>query len=234
MGKNKERILTLSEHLAELRKRIIISLVAVILGSVVTFTYVDVIRKTITAPAGIPLVWITPAEAFMTNIKIALLAGCLLAFPVILFQIWSFLLPGLTSSEKKFTIIFVTLSLFFFLTGVLFAFYVIVPITIKFFLEFASEDLMPMLTFSSYISYVSSLVFSFGFVFQMPIAIFILAKLGLVTSHFLRKGRSYAVVVIFILAAILTPPDIFSQILMALPMLVLYEISILAAKMVGR
>ncbi|PKM83701.1 MAG: twin-arginine translocase subunit TatC [Firmicutes bacterium HGW-Firmicutes-13] len=233
MDKNKEKILTLTEHLTELRKRIVISLIAVILASIVTFTYVDIIRESITAPAG-NLVFLTLAEAFMTNIKIALVSGCLLAFPVILFQVWSFVLPGLSPSERRFTILFVIASLFFFLTGVVFAYHVIIPISIKFFLGFATEDLMPMLSFNSYISYISGIIFAFGLVFQLPIAVFILAKLGLVSSDLLKKYRMYAVVVIFIVAAVITPPDVFSQILMALPMMLLYEISILAAKIVGK
>ncbi|RQD78288.1 MAG: twin-arginine translocase subunit TatC [Candidatus Syntrophonatronum acetioxidans] len=233
-GKNKEKVAPLTEHFEELRRRLVFSLIAVILASIVTFMYVDIIRETITKPAGIPLVFITPAEAFMTNIKIALIAGFLLALPVILFQIWSFLLPGLKSTEKRNIFLFALASFFFFAVGVIFAFYVIIPISIRFFLGFASEDLTPMLSFGNYISYVSGIVFAFGGVFQLPIVVFILAKLGLVTSDFLKKSRVYAVMLIFIVAAVITPPDVFSQVLMAVPMILLYEISILTAKMVGK
>lgn len=227
---SKETIMSLTGHLDELRKRIIYSVIAVVLASIVTFMFVDVIRDTITRPAEGSLVFIGVAEAFMTNIKIALTAGVLLAFPVILFQLWSFVLPGLDSKERKFVFVFVGASLLLFTVGVSFAFFIIIPISIRFFLGFENEAISAMISFGNYISYVSGVIFAFGLVFQMPIAVFILSKLGLVSSAFLKKYRNYALVLIFILAAIITPPDVFSQILMAVPMLLLYEISILVAR----
>ncbi|UNC93956.1 twin-arginine translocase subunit TatC [Candidatus Contubernalis alkalaceticus] len=222
--------MNLTGHLDELRKRIIISVIAIVIGSIVTFMYVDLIRETIIRPAEGNLVFIGVAEAFMTNIKIAIIAGVLLAFPVILYQVWSFVLPGLDPREKKFVFVFVTASLLLFTGGVSFAFFVIIPISIKFFLGFETEGISAMISFGNYISYIAGVVFAFGMVFQMPIAVFILSKLGLISSEFLKKYRTHALVVIFILAAIITPPDVISQILMAIPMLLLYEISILVAK----
>ena len=226
----KEPAMSLTEHLDELRKRIIYSVIAVVLASIVTFMYVDLIRETITGPAAGNLVFIGVAEAFMTNIKIALLAGVLLAFPVILYQVWSFVLPGLDPREKKFVFVFVTASLLLFTAGVSFAFFIIIPISIRFFLGFESEAIEAMISFGNYISYVSGVIFAFGLVFQMPIAVFVLSKLGLISAAFLKKYRMYALVLIFVLAAIITPPDVFSQILMAIPMFLLYEISILVAR----
>lgn len=234
MDKKKERVLTLAEHFEELRRRIIISFVAVMIASIFTFMYVDVIREAVTRPVEEQLIFFGVAEAFMTNIKIALIAALVAAFPVILYQAWSFALPGLESREKKLIILFVLASLCFFFLGVSFAFYVIVPISVRFFMGFATEDLLPMWSYSNYISYVSGIIFAFGMVFQMPIVVFILGKLGLISSDFLKKSRVYAVMAIFVVAAIITPPDVFSQVLMALPMLLLYEISIIAVKMVGR
>lgn len=237
MGKNnkeEENTVPLTEHFNELRKRLVISAIAVILASIVTFMYVDIIREIITDPVKEHLIFGRLAEAFMTNIKIAILSGCLLAFPVILYQAWSFVLPGLKRSERKFILLFVLSSLIFFSTGVSFAFFVIIPISINFFLGFATEDLQPFLFFGDYVSYVSGIVFAFGLVFQLPIVVFILAKLGIVSSAFLKRSRIYAMVIIFITAATITPPDVFSQVLMALPMMLLYEISILAARMVGK
>ncbi|WP_241421498.1 twin-arginine translocase subunit TatC [Candidatus Contubernalis alkaliaceticus] len=228
--KKKEPVMNLTGHLDELRKRIIISVIAIVIGSIVTFMYVDLIRETIIRPAEGNLVFIGVAEAFMTNIKIAIIAGVLLAFPVILYQVWSFVLPGLDPREKKFVFVFVTASLLLFTGGVSFAFFVIIPISIKFFLGFETEGISAMISFGNYISYIAGVVFAFGMVFQMPIAVFILSKLGLISSEFLKKYRTHALVVIFILAAIITPPDVISQILMAIPMLLLYEISILVAK----
>lgn len=226
----KEPAMSLTEHLDELRKRIIYSVIAVVLASIVTFMYVDLIRETITRPAAGNLVFIGVAEAFMTNIKIAIIAGVLLAFPVILFQVWSFVLPGLDPREKKFVFVFVTASLLLFTAGVSFAFFIIIPISIRFFLGFESEAIEAMISFGNYISYVSGVIFAFGLVFQMPIAVFVLSKLGLISAAFLKKYRMYALVLIFVLAAIITPPDVFSQILMAIPMFLLYEISILVAR----
>ncbi len=227
----KEGVMALTEHLDELRKRIIISVIAVVIASIVTFMYVDVIRDTITRPAEGNLVFIGVAEAFMTNIKIALLSGVLLAFPVIILQVWSFVLPGLDPREKKFVFVFVACSLLLFTTGVVFAFFIIIPISITFFLGFESEAISAMISFGNYISYVSGVIFAFGLVFQMPIAVFILSKLGLISSALLKKYRAYAVVLMVILSAIITPPDVFSQILMVIPMVILYEISILVARL---
>ncbi len=232
MGKKekKETVMNLTGHLDELRKRIIIAVIAVVVGTIVAFSYVDFIRETIIRPAEGNLVFIGVAEAFMTNIKIAIITGVLLAFPIILYQVWSFVLPGLDSKERKLVFLFVAASLLLFTIGVSFAFFIIIPISIGFFLGFETEAISAMISFGNYISYISGVIFAFGLVFQMPVAVFLLSKLGLISAAFLKKYRTHALVVIFILAAIITPPDVISQILMAIPMLLLYEISILVAK----
>jgi sec-independent protein translocase protein TatC len=180
-------------------------------------------------PAG-KLVFIAPQEAFIANIKIALFGGLFLASPFVTYQIWRFVSAGLKRNEMKYTLIFGPLSFLFFLLGIAFGYFIIVPIGIKFLLGFATELVTPMLTISKYISFVGMLTLAFGVVFQLPVVSLFLTKLGIITPYFLSSKRRYAVVFIFLLAAVLTPPDIITQCLMAVPLLVLYEIGIIFSK----
>lgn len=231
--KNPEKVLSLIEHLEELRRRLIICGLAVFLAAMVSYLYVDRIRLLFARPAG-NLVYLGLTEAFMTNMKLAFTAGFFLALPVIFYQLWCFILPGLHRHERL-TVFFISVfSLFFFALGVTFGFLIILPFSVRFFLGFAGDQLQPMLSFSSYISYSMGLLMGFGLVFEMPIAVLIFAKLGIVSAEFLSKNRMYATIIIFTLAAIFTPPDVLSQILMGLPMMLLYELSIFLARFVKR
>jgi sec-independent protein translocase protein TatC len=226
-----DKKLTLTEHLEELRNRVIKSLISVIIATCILYSFVDIILAHLVRPVG-RLVFIAPHEAFIARIKISLFAGLFISSPVILYQIWRFVSSGLRPTEKKYVLIFSPFSLILFFLGAFFGYIIIVPIGMKFLLGFATDFITPMITISRYISFVGILTLSFGVIFELPLVSLFLTKIGLVTPAFLSSRRKHAVVVIFIVAAILTPPDIITQCLMALPLLVLYEVSIIFSKFV--
>lgn len=220
-------------HLEELRVRIIKSLLALTLTSFFSYAFAGQFLKFLIKPVG-HLVFTSPAEAFLATISITLWGGVMLASPFILYQFWAFVSEALTDWEKKYVRIFGPLSLILFLAGVIFGYCVIVPISLNFFLSFSTAWLVPMIRVSEYISFLGSFVLAFGVVFELPLILVFLAKIGIASPEFLRQKRRYAIVFIFILSAILTPPDCASQFLMAVPLLVLYELGILLSKITYR
>jgi len=232
--KSKEKIMNVLEHLEEIRKRLIICAVFVAVCSSVAYYYVDQIRFFITSPVGEQLVFVSLPEAFLTNMKIALISGLFASLPIIFQQLWSFVVPGLSRRERIGLFFLITGSIVFFTLGAAFAFRVILPFSVKFFLESSAADLQPMITFSGYISFATRILFAFGAIFQLPLVVFILAKLGIISDQFLSRNRINAIVPIFLIAAVLTPPDVISQVLLAVPLLALYEFSILMAKLAGK
>ncbi len=238
MAKNPEEYeAPLTEHLAELRTRLIRSLISIAVFAIIAFTQVDFFFDVFQEPLNkvfpdLKLVALTPTESFFTAIKISILVGFVLASPFVFYQVWKFIEPALYENEKRLLVPFVLFTTVFFTAGVLFAFFGVLPLAIKFLLTFGYEQLSvdPMLSVSSYISFVIRLLLAFGITFELPVIISLLARLGLVTPETLIKIRPYFIVGIFILAAVLTPPDVVSQIFLALPLLVFYELSIIAAK----
>jgi sec-independent protein translocase protein TatC len=224
-----ENALTFTQHLDELRSRIIKSVISVVVCSCVVYYFVDFFLSIFTKPVG-QLVFIAPQEAFVTNIKIALIGGLFLSSPFLLFQVWRFVSAGLKKNEKKYTLIFGPLSFIQFLLGVVFVYFVILPIGMKFLLGFASDQVVPMITISKYISFVGTLMLCFGLIFELPLVILFLSKIGLVNPTFLVSKRKHAIVIVFIGAAIVTPPDVITQVLMAFPLLILYEVGIVFSK----
>lgn len=226
-----DKKLALVEHLNELRNRIIKSIVSIIICAIFLYSYVDVILSILVKPIG-RLVFIAPQEAFVTNIKIVLFGGLFLSLPFVLYQVWQFISLGLNLNERKYVLIFGPLSLVFFILGSAFGYFVIIPIGIKFLLGFATDFITPMITLSNYVSFVTMLTITFGLVFQLPLISLFLTKIGLVTPKFLSNKRKQAIVIIFVLAATLTPPDVVTQCLMAVPLLVLYEVGVIFSKIV--
>ena len=222
--------MTLVGHLSELRQRIVWSVVALIAGTLVAYFYIDELMSFVTAPAG-KLYFMAPAEGFFAYLKLAVFAGFLLALPVILWQVWLFVAPALTRKEKKWALIMVPGSTLLFFTGGAFAYRFVWPSAVKFFLGFGSENLQPMLSLGQYLSFLISFILPFGVIFNLPLALLVLAKLGIISSRFLAKQRKVMIVVSFIIGGIITPtPDVFSQTMMAIPILVLYEASIWAVR----
>ena len=173
-------------------------------------------------------------EAFFTYLKVAFLSGIMLSTPIILYEFWMFVAPGLYQKEKRLLLPIVFLSTFFFLGGSLFGYFIVFPFGFKFFLGFASETIQPLPSMKEYLGFSAKLLLAFGLVFELPLIITFLSKMGLVTVDYLKKNRKYALLLFFAGAAILTPPDVVTQIMMALPLMILYEISIIGAKIFSK
>jgi sec-independent protein translocase protein TatC len=230
----------LIDHLIELRKRIVYALLAFALGFVVCFSFAKPIYAFLTAPlahamAGMPnrhLIYTAVYETFFTYMKVGLFAGLCLSFPFVGAQIWMFVAPGLYRHEKHAFLPFLVASPALFLSGAAFVYYVMLPFALKFFLGFQSPGgagSMPIemqAKVGDYLDFVTTLIFAFGLTFQLPVLLTLLGKVGIVSSRMLRKVRRYAIVGITALAAVITPPDMFSMVCLAVPLILLYEVSI--------
>lgn len=228
----------LTEHLAELRTRLIKIILSLIVGTMVAFTKASLLFNILKYPLfkvnpNLKLYFLSPTEPFFTAFKISFLAGFIIASPFIFYQVWKFIEPALYEHEKRLALPFVFFTTIFFIVGVLFCFYMVLPIAIGFFINFGNVQLEAEAIFSvkEYISFVLRMLFAFGVTFELPVVLSLFARLGIVSPQFLIKIRPYFIVIAFIVAAILTPtPDIFSQLMLAIPMVVFYEISIFMAK----
>jgi len=235
-----EKKIPFTSHLEELRRRLIVCFIAVGTGFVLSYGFKEKLFQILTRPligvmkTGDKLIFTGLPEAFFTYLKVAFLSGIILATPIIFYQFWMFVAPGLYDKEKRLMLPIVFLSTLFFLGGSFFGYFIVFPYGFKFFLGFASEIIRPLPSMREYLSFASKLLLAFGVVFELPLIITFLAKLGIVSVSFLKKNRKYAVLLFFVGAAILTPPDVVTQIMMALPLMVLYEISIVGARIFGK
>jgi sec-independent protein translocase protein TatC len=231
---------TFIEHLEDLRKRLIVSLIAIGIGFIVCYIFSREIFQFLmmplhkALPAGASMIFTTPAEAFFTYMKVGLLAGVFVASPVVLYQIWLFVAPALYSHEKRYVIPFVCSSTLLFVGGAAFGYFVVFPIVAKFFMHFATDFIQPAPRLKESLSFCSMLLLTFGLTFELPVFILFLSKLGVIDSRMLARSRKYVIVAIFIVAAVLTPPDIISQLMMAIPLVALYEASIWVARIFGK
>jgi sec-independent protein translocase protein TatC len=226
------------EHLGELRVRIVRVLIGVLVGLLIAFPasqyIVDWLARPIRA-TGNTLVFLAVTEAFWVQMKVALIAGVFIASPVVLWQVWAFVSPGLHHHEKKYAIPFVLIGSLLFLGGGAFALKIIVPYAVTFLLGYSRPGLQPMISIGSYVDFVLKFTLAFGAIFELPLAITLAARMGFVTPQLLAKNRKYAILGAFIVAAVLTPtPDAFNQALMAGPLIILYEIGILSARIFAR
>jgi len=227
-------------HLDELRKRLITCFIAIGIGFVASYAFKDKLFSILVNPlvsvmeAGDTLIFTALPEAFFTYLKVALLSGIMLAAPVIIYQFWMFVTPGLYKKERRILIPIVILSSVFFIGGSLFGYFIVFPWGFKFFLGFATETIRPLPSMKEYLSFSAKLLLAFGLVFELPLVLTFLARIGIVSVDFLKKNRKYALLLFFAGSAILTPPDVVTQVMMALPLMVLYEISIIGAKVFGK
>lgn len=227
-----DRPMTIVEHLEELRKRLLISLLAFAVAMAVSFLFVEPILQLLIRPVG-RVVFTAPTEAFFVRLKVAALSGAFLSLPVVIYQVWRFVGVGLTPTERRSTLALLPFSLVLFVVGAAFAFFVILPVGVKYLLGFQTESLVPMISIGAYTSFATAFVLAFGLVFQVPVVVLFLARIGLVTPASLAAGRRYAFLGIAVLSAILTPGgDVISWGLMAVPTYLLYEISIWIARAV--
>ena len=232
--------MSLMDHLRELRRRLCYIIIAAFIGFLGVWYFVEPVFSILTAPLmevmpkGSSAIYTTLPEAFFTRMYIAFITGLFAASPLIFYQIWAFISPGLYKEEKKFIIPVAIVSAIFFVAGGLFCYYIVFHYAFAFFMSYSTPDFVAMPKISDYLDFVLKLLLAFGLVFEMPIFSFFLSRMGVVTAKSMRNFRRYAILLTFIVAAILTPPDVVSQLLMAFPMLLLYEVSILVAAIFGK
>jgi sec-independent protein translocase protein TatC len=224
------------DHLTELRTRIVWSLVPAGIGLLISLYFTTAVMRFLSGHLKTELVFTTPTEAFWTYMKVAMIMGLFIAMPIILWNVWAFVAPGLHKHERKYAAPFVIIGSLLFIGGGAFAMLVVVPFAISFLVSFGQDQgLRPMITISSYIDFILKFTLAFGVVFEMPVVITLLSMLGVVTPQFLSKNRKYAILINFVIAAILTPtPDIVNQSLMAGPLIILYEVGIICSRVVAR
>jgi len=245
----------LTEHLVELRKRLFVSFITVFIAFGASFYYSESIFNILKMPLqnilelslskpyfafvptknpGVELFFFEPAEALWMHFKISFIAGFILSTPVIFYEIWKFVSPGLMLKEKRYALPFVFATTFLFLLGALFCFIIVLPLAINFLLTYKTENMKPMLSVGKYIDFCMKFILGFGAVFELPVLLVFLTRTGIVTTEFLSKNRKYAVLIAFVIAAVLTPtPDVFNQTLMAVPIILLYEVGIIASRLMG-
>ena len=217
--------MSLIDHLGELRGRIIVALVAMIIGTVVSYYYVDDIIQILIAPAG-KLYYTKPTEAFFTYMKISIISGLIVSSPVWFYQIWAFIIPALSKGEKKVTFLIVPSAISLFIIGVLFSYYLVLPTAIEFFIGFGTDGLQPLFSIGQYIDFVVGFIIPFGITFELPLIIVALGALGILSSQRVRKFRKMFILLAFIIGGAISPtPDMLSQTMIAGPMVLLYEIS---------
>ena len=231
--------MTFLDHLVELRKTLIFCICSILIAIIPCGIYWENIfiflanNPLILADPMPRLIYTAPAETVMLSLKIAFVSGTVLASPIVFWRIWRFIAPGLFTKEKKIILPVVALSTICFLFGFVFCFYLF-PYVFQFLTSFAGNTIEPMYKIDEYLSFVLNMSFAFGIIFELPILTFLLTKMSIIDHHFLLKYFRYIIVGIFIIAAIITPPDLFSQIIVACPLLILYSISILVAYCVKR
>jgi len=223
----------LSDHLRELRYRLLATAVPWLVLMGVAFTQADRVLNFIRPDHG-ALVFLAPAEGFLTHLRIAAYLATAAVLPLLLYHLAAFAAPGLEPGERRFLLGLLPVATVLFAAGVVFGFVVIRPIALTFFLGFAGEGLEPMISVGRYLSFLAGVTVPVGLVFQMPVVTYLLARLGIVSGEGLRRNRAYALLAILIVAAVVTPPDVISQVLVAIPMYGLYELSIWIARLVSR
>ena len=234
--------LTFGQHLQELRKRLLYSIIAVIAGTAIAFPFWEKVVVWLKRPAqalnngeGVPLIATQVTEAFTTSFRVSILAGLILAFPIVLYQVIRFVAPGLTSKEQRYLLAFLPAVLLVFLAGVAFGYLVLTPQALPFLLSFGGEVVQPQIRVSSYVDVMVRLLFWMGIVFETPLIMLLLARIGIANARRFSRFRRYWIVVAFVLGAVITPTvDPVNQALVAIPLLVLYEVGIVLVRVLGR
>ena len=230
-GKNAEKEMALSGHLKELRNRIMICVLCLVVTFVVCLTYAPQIVEFLTNMGkeyGYHYVYIAPQELLMQHFSISLLAAVCVTFPVIIYQVWAFIRPGLKKKENILFVLAVVFGLLCFLAGVYFAYRIMLPFMLQFLIGVSlGTDISAAITVGNYISFLLTMFVIFGLVFELPVVSVMLTQLGILKVEWMKKARRFVIVISFVVAAIITPPDVVSQIMVGIPMLILYQLSII-------
>jgi sec-independent protein translocase protein TatC len=227
-------------HLKELRDRLVVSLVGVGIAFIITYYFKDQIFSFLmrpfieVMPPQSSFIFTSVTEAFLTYFKISIVAALFLASPVILYEIWMFVAPGLYEKEKRYVVPFITFGSICFIAGGLFCYFIIMPYVFHFFVSYGGPNITPMPSLKEYMSLALKMLLIFGLIFQMPLIAYYLSKAGIIKYGMLRKKRRYAILAIVVVSAIITPPEITSQLLMAVPMYGLFELSLIIARIWGK
>lgn len=234
-----EKEMSFLDHLEELRWRIIYSLIGVFAGTVVAWIFIDLlIDQILLRPAihnGVPLQNLRPFGQLFLYVQVAIIIGIIISVPNLFYQLWKFISPALHKNERKYILSIVIFSSLCFLAGIAFAYFVMLPLALKFAVQFGTEAIKNEFAIDEYMSIIISVMLAAGLVFELPMVSFFLSKLGILKPSFMRKYRRHAIVIILVLAAILTPgADPVSQVILAVPLVLLYEISILISKISQR
>ncbi len=234
MSKSDNAEMGFLDHLEEFRWRIIRSLAAVLVGTIISFIYIDNIMEILVAPtlkigAQFTLQVLKVQGMFMVKWGLAFVGGFILGLPIITYQLWRFIAPGLYGTEVKYILPIIIFTYVAFLFGILFAYFILIPFSLKFFTSMGYGDIQNNISINYYFSFITWLMLGAGIIFEMPIVSLILSSVGLVTPKFLRKYRRHAIVAIMILSAFITPPDPISMLIMTFPLIILYEISVLVS-----
>ena len=227
------------DHLEELRWRLIKSIASVLIGAVISFYFIDQIIEFLVQPTealknSMDLQVLKVQGMFMIKWSIALFGGIIISIPVLTFQIWKFVAPGLYIDEKKYIIPLIIFTFLSFLCGLIFAYMIVIPFSLSFFTSIGFEGIQNNFSINYYFSFITWLMIGSGLIFELPVIVFILSVIGLLTPAFMRHYRRYAIVIILVLSAFITPPDPVSLVLMSIPLLVLYEVSIGVSWLVNR
>ncbi|MFH2064473.1 MAG: twin-arginine translocase subunit TatC [Pseudomonadota bacterium] len=237
---NEDDKIPFTAHLEELRTRLIRCFIAVGIGFAVSYGFKEKLFDILMSPlvsvmkGDTKMIFTGLPEAFFTYLKVSFLTGLMLASPVIIFEFWMFVSPGLYKKERMMLVPIILLSIIFFLGGALFGYFIVFPFGFAFFLGFANENIQAFPSMREYLGFASKMLIAFGLVFELPLVLTSMARLGIISVDFLKKNRKYAILLSFIVGAILTPPDVITQIMMAGPLMFLYEISILGARIFGK
>lgn len=227
-------------HLTELRNRLLVAVIAFGVALVFTYAYKEEIFNRLmhpfvmVMPKGSSFIFTSVTEAFMAYLKLSLVAAVFVASPVILYELWMFVAPGLYEKEKKYVLPFIIFGSALFVTGALFCYLLVMPSLFRFFVAFGSDFVMPMPSLKEYLGLAIKMLVMFGLMFELPLLVYYLAKIGVIRYDTLARKRRYAILGIVVISAVMTPPDVVSQMLMVLPLYGLYEVSIVIARVFGR